>query len=395
MKKMISRKKTKTPFKYLPLEIWTLILARMPGKTLLRFRSVCKPWCSIIDDPDFVHLHLQLCNTNNNSKNKLFVAFEVPESNGGRRCLMTIRRADTFRKTGHNLTSSQYYGAPGSCNGLFLMSQLVDKKRELRLWNPSIRKSLLVPSCPIPSHLKNRVAFVFGFAPSTKEYKILAITLDETPGTHPKDMFFAVYTLSDQRWSIRNNGFDVESSCFEHIFWSYFHPCTTVFLQGAVHSMAYNLYGDNKNHLISLDFDSEKFTILELPCFSNESYTMRQLLIVGESVAVFSISEVNTSIWVLKIDGGKRVWTLWFSKPSSRDEFDFFKHHLYSEAFYYESDYGGCLIIEKKSYNIASGQVKERGKSMRKYVKLVTYSESLVLHKGYGAQDDDDVFPVD
>ncbi|XP_074267201.1 putative F-box/kelch-repeat protein At3g17540 [Silene latifolia] len=390
---MMSKKKTKTSIKYLPLEIWTLILARMPGKTLLRFRSVCKPWCSIIDDPDFVYLHLPLSNMNNNTKNKLFVAFDIARWTCRKGNLMTIRRADNLKKTGHNLMSSS--GTDDfpksvnglSCNGLILMWQIIDNKKKLRLWNPSIRKTLLIPPCPIPSHLHNKTEFVFGFAPSTKEHKILAITFDENPNTQPKDMFFAVYTLSDQRWSVRNNGFNVERSCFEHIFWSISRRSDTIFCQGAVHSMAYNLYGDNKKYLVSLDFDSEKFTFLELPDSSDDkSYTRMFLFILGESLAVLSISQKYTRIWVLEHDdGGNKVWwSLWFSGGSTRDGHDLFmRANPYSRVFYYDSsDYGGCLIIGKNCYCIASGQVKERGKSMRSDIRLETYLESLVLlHK--------------
>ncbi|XP_074267205.1 F-box/kelch-repeat protein At3g06240-like [Silene latifolia] len=392
---MVNKKKRTTSIKYLPLEIWTQILARMPSKTLLRFRCVCKPWCSVIDDGDFIYLHLQLSNMNNNSKNKLFVAFDI--ARWGRRRkggdLMTIRRADNLRKTGHNLMSSsgtddfpQSHDIGLSCNGLILMWQLIDNKpKKLRLWNPSIRKSLLIPPCPIPSNLHHRTEFVFGFAPSTKEHKILAITFDENPNTQPKDMFFAVYTLSDQQWTVRNNGLiNVERSCLELICWSYYNSSNNVFFQGAVHSIG-NDYRNNKNYLISLDFDLEKFTFLELPDSSSDdkSYTSRFLFILGESLAVFSISHKYTKIWVLEHEGGKRVWTLRFSRSSTRDGRELFNGNQHSRAFYYESDdYGGCLLIGKSFYHIASGMVKERAKSMGSDVRLETYLESLVLlHK--------------
>ncbi|XP_074304251.1 uncharacterized protein LOC141638965 isoform X2 [Silene latifolia] len=365
MKKVMSRKKTKTSFKYLPLEIWTLILARMPAFE------------------DLGRLGL----------------------NGLEAWLRTIRRADTLRKTGHNLMSPGNDDPLGSCigpsvNGLILTCELIDFKQELILWNPSIRKSLVIPPCPIPSHLQVETAFVFGFAPSTKEHKIIAITSDETPGTQPRDMFFAVYTLSDQRWTVRNNGLNVERSFFEGIFQSFLYSSDTtflyggtVFLHGKVHCLAFD-YGNNKLHLVSLDFDLESVTFLEVPDLSDKSRPLRFPFILGESVAIFSISTVKASIWVLELDDGKRVWTPWCSEPSSLDGFGLFMDHILSNGpYYYESDCGGCLIIGKKSYHIASGKVQARGKSMRRNVILETYSESLVLHKGYGAQEVD-VFPV-
>lgn len=39
-------------------EIFFEILARLPVKSLLRFRSVCKAWRAIVDDPTFIRAHL-------------------------------------------------------------------------------------------------------------------------------------------------------------------------------------------------------------------------------------------------------------------------------------------------------------------------------------------------
>ncbi|GMN36513.1 hypothetical protein TIFTF001_006095 [Ficus carica] len=43
----------------LPWEIIIDILSRLPVKDLLRYRCVSKPWCSLIDGPDFINLHLK------------------------------------------------------------------------------------------------------------------------------------------------------------------------------------------------------------------------------------------------------------------------------------------------------------------------------------------------
>ena len=42
----------------IPRDIITDVLSRVPVKSLLRFRCVSKPWCSLIDSPHFVKTHL-------------------------------------------------------------------------------------------------------------------------------------------------------------------------------------------------------------------------------------------------------------------------------------------------------------------------------------------------
>lgn len=60
------------PKNSLPWEIIVDILFRLPVKDLLRYRSVAKSWCSLIDGPDFVKLHLDHSKEANSENNNLF-----------------------------------------------------------------------------------------------------------------------------------------------------------------------------------------------------------------------------------------------------------------------------------------------------------------------------------
>ncbi|KAJ0021659.1 hypothetical protein Pint_30937 [Pistacia integerrima] len=46
---------------YLPQDFQYDILTRLPTKSLVRFKSVCKQWCNLISDSNFSKLHLQKC----------------------------------------------------------------------------------------------------------------------------------------------------------------------------------------------------------------------------------------------------------------------------------------------------------------------------------------------
>ncbi|XP_074265349.1 putative F-box protein At3g16210 [Silene latifolia] len=399
MQKMKSRKKTKSSsnptriseFRYLPTELCTQILANLPAKTVLRFRCVCKSWCDIIDNPDFVALHRKICKINSVSS-KLLLSFEWLGRFGRKGCLLTVRHADALRKTDQILKTSQKYDLNGSCNELVLIRGLtgLGERNPLMLWNPCIRKSLSIPLPPLLSSSAGRVVYAFGFAPNINDYKVVAISSDwsQADGTNT---CFAVYTLSDQQWSLRNDGFNMSYPYYSRMF-SRYCPQTGFNFQGALYWIGYDPnrdgnVADSSTHLVSLDFDLEKFNYMELPFASDDRGAVRLPFRLRESLAVFCISSVQSSIWALEGDIGTGVWTQRFSGLSSSDGFDLFKSAPFLPLFYYDSDDGGRIVYWKNSYNITSCQVHELGKSMRDYVDMQMYMEGLVLCKGYGAED--------
>ncbi|KAI8010643.1 putative F-box protein [Camellia lanceoleosa] len=58
---------------FIPEEVWIEILARLPMKSLLRFRSVCKSWYYLITNPSFITTHLN--RTKSNHSHKLLIKF--------------------------------------------------------------------------------------------------------------------------------------------------------------------------------------------------------------------------------------------------------------------------------------------------------------------------------
>ncbi|XP_074265198.1 putative F-box protein At5g50220 [Silene latifolia] len=349
--------------KYLPLDVWASIIVNLPVKTLLRFRCVCKSWCSIIDHPDFAYTNLKLRKIDS-KKSKIF-ALEGFGQQGPRRCLLTVRQGDTLQKTAQIFESSDKYYLAGRCNELLLLKRFVfpgdfnpGYEKEMRLWNPSIRKSLLIPPCPL-----GNAVYLLGFAPRSKDYKIIAI--DNNINRAKNYSYIAVYTLSDQQWCVRNN--DVDDPLVK------------------------NQHQYELTHLVSFNFDSEKFTLLEVPRDSKGTNIMRFLFILGESLAIFSVTQERSRIWVLERGSGKGVWTKWFSGCSTAETYNLFNSNWPGSpilpVFYYESDGESYFVFGNKSYNIASGRVKVLEKSMSGYLDLGIYMESLVLWKGYGAED--------
>ncbi|XP_021726592.1 putative F-box protein At1g50870 [Chenopodium quinoa] len=136
---------------HIPVDLLRDILARLPVKTLLRYRCVCKLWCTLIDSKDF------RLNTNNRKNTDVLVMRSVKNRD---QFIFTVRSTDTSKITDDLCMICESYTLLGTCNGLMLMlmsKKLSDNTVMLRLWNPSIQKSLILPSCPLSSEYLIRV----------------------------------------------------------------------------------------------------------------------------------------------------------------------------------------------------------------------------------------------
>ncbi|XP_074265213.1 uncharacterized protein LOC141587638 [Silene latifolia] len=308
--------------------------------------------------------------------------------------VLTVRDAQTLAKIDRIFRIySGKYRIIGSCNGLLLVGlyALQGYLKELRLWNPCIRKSLIFPKCPLPSYLiSDRDWYVFGFASDCQDYKVVKFAFDKNRDKVSGNMYIAVYRLGDQQWTVRNDplhvGFIININNSRGLFHS---VLTSVFFRGAVHWLGkLDVQRDTFTHLASFDFDQEKLTFLELPFTCEEEGSLRFLFFLEGSLAVFSISKVSSSIWMLEQDNQNGPWRLLFSGKSSEDGYEVFKlcSANLEKVFYCENN-GGYLVCGNQAYNIASGQVQPFKRYMSSHLKLEKYWESLVLFKGYGARD--------
>ncbi|XP_074265206.1 F-box/kelch-repeat protein At3g23880-like [Silene latifolia] len=286
----VQKMKTRiSEFKYIPPELHTQILANLPTKTVLRFRCVCKSWCEIIDNRDFITQHRNLCKINS-VNSKLLLSLEGSGRYGRKGCSLTVRHADALRRTHHILKSTQRYYLLGSCNELLLTLDHIDTRyrQNLMLWNPCIRKSLRIPPSPMSFRA---VVYLFGFASCSKDYNVIETSFGQDGGS----MSVAVYTLSDQQWSLRNDDLN------KRLFWQNCSPKTGFIFQGAAHWISDDPNGDgnpagSSTLLVSLDFDLEKFTYLELPFASDDIGALRFPFRLRESLAVFCISSVKSCL---------------------------------------------------------------------------------------------------
>ncbi|CAH9137978.1 unnamed protein product [Cuscuta epithymum] len=138
----------------IPSEIYRQILLQLPADSLFRFRSVCKEWCRLIDDPSFVKSHTQ---------NQIFSSTLLIRSSSSRFHLLDF---DSLEFTNDLQGDGQMVEAipvkqlvrrdvprlqrlpVNSCNGLVLISTY-DTKKIWAVWNPLTRDChrLPLPDC--------------------------------------------------------------------------------------------------------------------------------------------------------------------------------------------------------------------------------------------------------
>ncbi|KAL3627697.1 hypothetical protein CASFOL_029060 [Castilleja foliolosa] len=155
----------------LPEELITVILSKLPVKSLLRFKCVRKSWYSLIKSPNFIHLHL-----NNSSNHNCIMVRRCSEEQH----VLSFYSHETLADLGIQIDTPfprsviETVTVSGPCNGLICISSHYDK---MFICNPATRefRSLFVP----PSFGYRSGYYIetvaFGIDPNSCEYKLVMI----------------------------------------------------------------------------------------------------------------------------------------------------------------------------------------------------------------------------
>ncbi|KAI9126996.1 hypothetical protein K1719_001555 [Acacia pycnantha] len=290
---------------FLPKEIITNILKRLPVKSLIRFRCVCQHWKNLFKNPSFIADQLRH-SSHHNPHFLFFDTFiygrETPAQLKSLNCQMQIR--DLQKSPLLDSLRAGIVKIIGSRNGLVCLeireNILASSPSSVFLWNPATTDAREVPR----SRITDSCVFGFGFSPSLNDYKIVAIA-------RGMDLRVEVYSLSRDSWK------EIEIENFsEHL--RYFGE-TTVSSNEAIFWKGF-ISGEErvKRVIVSFDIAKEVFTFIPWPTDTalnnTESVCYVNLTVYKDKLAMFH-SGYDGSLWVTEEDiGSSRERWNWTKK---------------------------------------------------------------------------------
>ncbi|KAL4599308.1 hypothetical protein ACB092_11G117900 [Castanea dentata] len=294
---------------HLPDDIMFQIVERLPVKSLLRFRCVCKSWKSYINDPKFISTRY-INNHDDDDGYVIHMEKNVNFNSPGKSEVCTVACDRTFESISElRIPFSFESGVAffvGSCNGLLCLWNL---DADLCLWNPSIRKFKRLPSCTdLKPH--RRVTLGFAYDSQINDYKVVRIWFD-----YHKPVI-KVYTLSLDSWEIVELGIPWSPN----VVYYQINSDMPSPVSGNLHWMLIRIerrgegQGMRKTRMIlSFDVNSEKFNELPLPDVERGSFKEQKCLTSFKGKLALSIlgeqpHGTSISIWVMREYGVHESW---------------------------------------------------------------------------------------
>ncbi|KAI3879078.1 hypothetical protein MKW92_045970 [Papaver armeniacum] len=299
------------------------ILSRLPVKSLMKFKCVCKNWLTLIEeDSSFIDLHLESAKTRpgflitnllkDNNKATFMIADLFFQGRGGALSSLAVH---TIRKIDYTYIDMMlkpvngligFFGEkiePGVC-----ICNLAT--REVTPWIKSSSLSNLRKEDREPFGLP-WASCTLGYDPDTKVHKVVGIWRSE----QPKRLVCEVLTVGDNEWRKID---EVPPHDLEYIG-------SSVYINGLIYYTTQMLSiweakcKDSPRYLVTFDLGSEKFKAIRVPsgifdhpingCFA---YYKVQLLELGGRLALLvesSESKDLHDLWLFDDeDKNKSVW---------------------------------------------------------------------------------------
>lgn len=366
----------------LPEGMVTEILLRLPVKSLLQCKSVCKLWLSIISDPYIIKSHLhRAISASINDPSALNIEYSPLDEddlvfNGSTQTILSTlvectaelqqqrRRPCQPVKEGLNrqdLSSSpvhfncllmphlfDYSRVISSYNGIICLADYFG--RAIYLWNPSIRQCRKLPSVKPYATRSMPVKIGFGYDSISDGYKVFRIVFENIFDIVP---IVQVYSTSADIWR------EFRAPILKN--WKIYKQ-TNIVVNGI-------MYFDGGDELISFDLHKEVFGLVSFPSFIQRKGS-DVLEFEGFVAMVFeSVGRgPGLDLWTLNDVSGEVSWTKRFSIEADSDTNIWLYCYLGARQFY------GCKLTNGNVFLYDCDEKKEI-----RYFELGEENSSLTL----------------
>ncbi|CAK8542486.1 unnamed protein product [Lathyrus sativus] len=289
---------------HLPPELITEILLRLPVKTLLRCKCVCKSWLSLISNPDFATSHFQFAVSPPTHK-LVFLEnyFDAPET------ISIDFDASLYDDSSYSSLSLEFLRfrscceIVGSCRGfLFLHCDSY-----FYLWNPSTGVHKNIPASPITIASVDYFPlplYGFGYSPSTDD-SLVVFGSYQCRGSYSSadsSIDLAIFSLRANEWKQVESGSQFPYRIIPKGGGA--GPRTGLLLNEVIHWLVYN-YEASSYAIIAFDLKEIKMSEIALPdefilSVSNTSLIDYDLLVVGGLISAWNVKKYKIEIWVMQ-----------------------------------------------------------------------------------------------
>ncbi|CAK8542485.1 unnamed protein product [Lathyrus sativus] len=307
---------------YLPPELITNILLRLPVKTLLRCKSVCKLWLSFISNPDFATSHFQFAASPPTHKllflqdysdapETPFIDFDAPETLSIN-FDASLNDDSLYSSLSLDFLRSRSCEIGGSCRGFLYLHC----DSYFYLWNPSTGIHKNIPASPIITTASidyfSMLLYGFGYDSSTDDYLLVY-------GSYNYKTFYdladtsidlAIFSLRANEWKLIEYGshlpYRIIPKCGDG-------PTAGLLLNEVIHWLVYN--DETSSYaILALDLKETKMSEIALPdefilSVTNTSLIDYDLLVVGGLISAWNVEKYTVEIWVMQEYKLHSSWT--------------------------------------------------------------------------------------
>ncbi|KAK2379250.1 F-box/kelch-repeat protein [Trifolium repens] len=287
---------------YLPHELIVEILLRLPVKSLICFKCVCKSWYSLISNPNFSNSHFQLTAATH-TRRIMSISVSPPKI-----CSIDFETSFTYDHASFNVNfwlpqSNFPVEIKGSCRGFIFLYC----RPYIYLWNPSSGFKKQIHVSPFDTKLAPELSndsdhiYGFGYDQSRDDYVVVVLSHEPTE-ENPFSSHLEFFSNRDNKWK------EIEGTHFP-----YFSPQTEggLFFNGAIHWLAFR--PDIKiDVIVTFDLSDRKLFEMPLPEYFHQEVPFAQgLWVFGEFFSLYAQDFNNRTIeiWVMKEYKLNSSWT--------------------------------------------------------------------------------------